>query len=292
MSALPAFQLGYPQTTPELAFPKLAKAPVALTEKYRPRTLAGMLGQGAVVHQLESFLEAPHSCAFLFTGETGVGKTTAALAIAAELGSVEYGGLHHIKSGEQDGAAVTSALDALRYTPMVGSRWKVVIVDEADYMSTKAENLWLSALEDLPDYSIIVFTTNKPDRFAQRFLDRCERLEFTSDAKLVSQDAQTLVNTIWAAEVGTVPPPALKSLMNVVDSTGKISFRRVVRALEPIIRKGGQAQIPPPVATPARAPVPTPKPIPCGSSKPADKLRAAFDEVAMTFAFAPIPLDG
>ena len=81
--------------------------------------------------------------------------------LTAPLGAVEFGGLEVVKSGTQDAETVERVLKGLRYTPMCGSGWKVVVCDEADLMSPKAGQLWLSALEDLPPKSVIVFTTNQ-----------------------------------------------------------------------------------------------------------------------------------
>ena len=68
--------------------------PLTLTAKYRPRTLAGLWGQPKVVEFLRRFAAHPYPVAYLFQGETGTGKTSAALALAAELGcAVEPGEL-------------------------------------------------------------------------------------------------------------------------------------------------------------------------------------------------------
>jgi hypothetical protein len=249
------FRLAYPQVTPRLPFGAPGPEPAALTEKHRPKCLSEVVGQGAAVFQLQTFLEAPYAGAFLFEGPTGVGKTTAALALAAELGAVEFGGLDVIKSGTQDAEAVECSLRMLRFAPMLGSGWKVCVVDEADVMSPKAAQLWLSALEDLPPRSVIVFTTNHPEKFPDRFLDRCERVRCESDPELLAQDAQTLVNELWRAETGRDDAPPWDRLPNVVEK-GQLSFRRVVRALEPIVR-GLKWQAQPALARPAREPVPT-----------------------------------
>lgn len=229
------FTLSRPAHQFRLSLADAPPPPKSLTDRYRPGTLAEMVGQGPTVFRLEAFLEAPYSTAFLFEGPSGVGKTTAALAIAAELGAVEFGGLDTIKSGQQDAEAVEKALDNLRFTPMLGSGWKVVIVDEADYMSVKASQVWLSALEDLPPRSVIIFTTNRADKFQDRFLDRCERFAFSADAAAHGLDVQALVNDVWAKELGRTDAPDAGSLAGIVDDNGLISYRRVIRALEPWI---------------------------------------------------------
>jgi ATPase family associated with various cellular activities (AAA) len=167
--------------------------------------------------------------AFLFSGETGTGKTSVALSLANELGVSEDWGLHRVSSGAMDAEAVEGILTTIRYTAP-GNGWKLVICDEADTMSPKAKQLWLSALEELPAKTVIVFTTNHAAKFEQRFLDRCEHLGFASDASFLAQDAQALIDKIWAAEgLGSMPPRA-SALTGLIEK-GAISFRRVVQAL-------------------------------------------------------------
>jgi replication-associated recombination protein RarA len=208
-----------------------AAPPRALTEKYRPARFAEIVGQGAAVLHLTKFTETPYPTAFVFAGETGTGKTSAAVALANELGVDLNWSLHRISAGEMDAEAVTFALKSLRFVAP-GSGWKVVICDEADSMSPKAKQMWLSALEDLPEKSVIIFTTNHLSRFEQRFLDRCELVKFASDATTLTQDAQALFNRLWAAEQLAGLAPDVRTIPDLVDQKGAISFRRVVRAIE------------------------------------------------------------
>lgn len=211
--------------------------PVDLAERHRPRRLADLLGQDAAAAQLTSFAAAPYTAAFMFEGPTGTGKTSAALALANELGALEWGGLARIKSGAMDAESVDKALDALRFTPMFqDSPWHVLVCDEADMMSPKASGLWLSALEDLPGLSVVIFTTNHPGKFQARFRDRCERVKFHADPARLDRAAQEVIDRIWRAETGdSYGSPRVADLPGIVED-GELSLRRAVKALEPILR--------------------------------------------------------
>lgn len=236
------FQLsdGQPKRPPMLNFGDPGPAPVQLTDKYRPRKLADLLGNGFVRLRLEEFSAAPHSHAFLFEGPTGIGKTSAALALASELGVHPTAGLWVLKSGDQDVDSMETLANEFRFAPWTQPgetpKWRAIIIEEADWMlrAPKVANLWLSILDELPTRTVFVFTSNFGSKFPERFLDRCERYTFTADATTLTQDAQILIDRIWKAETGRTDAPRLDSLQIVQD--GQLSFRRVVRAIEPLIR--------------------------------------------------------
>jgi DNA polymerase III gamma/tau subunit len=59
--------------------------PQSLAEKYRPVRIADFIGLDRPKKVLSAFCKRPASGAWLFLGPSGVGKSTMALAMAAEL---------------------------------------------------------------------------------------------------------------------------------------------------------------------------------------------------------------
>src|SRR5262249_59304853 len=132
---------------------------------------------------------APCPCAFLFDGDTGTGKTSAALLLAEALGVVvaeeRFGGLHQIASGEQSGQTVRDKMRGLRCRPFFGSGWQVLVVNEADVMTASASIIWLDALEDLPPRCVVIFTTNNAAGMPAPLPARRERMTFEGAALLL-----------------------------------------------------------------------------------------------------------
>lgn len=218
------------------------------SEKYRPQFLRDVLGQSHVTDALRGFVAAPYATGFLFDDDTGTGKTSTAYALARELGCslahFELGGLSEVASGEQTADNVRAAMQRMSYRPFYGSGWKVLIVNEADRMNTAAETIWLDALEHLPAYTVVVFTTNNPEKLSARFRDRCERFTFNSEFETLKPAVKQLVMNVWQQETGILSAPKDLMISRIVQD-GRVSFRR---ALQEAIRLARVAAVQPAVA--------------------------------------------
>ena len=232
---------------PVAAGPGRAGRAQSLSDRWRPRVLADLAGQTDAVERLRGFLAAPYSAAFLFAGPTGTGKTTAALALAAELGCdvdaepPEFGGLHSIASGEHTAAAVREMWGSLWSMPFQGSGWKVLVINEVERLKDSVEQLWLDRLEDMPPRTCIVFTTNDAVSLPARFVDRCECVEFPGDATALADAARQLAARIWLAETGRRADAAtLGALVAGATTGGLLSFRRLLRGMVPALAAAGR----------------------------------------------------
>jgi replication-associated recombination protein RarA len=173
--------------------------PASLSEKFRPRSIDAFCGLEKPKRVLRKFAEAPFpNAAFLFVGPSGTGKTSMGLALCNTID----GELIHIPSQHCTVAELEESLRMCQYVPMAGKRFWLVLIDEADAMTEKAQLALLSKLDstNFPPQTVFVFSANNTETLADRFLSRCMVLPFSSHG--MAKEASELLARIWEQEAG------------------------------------------------------------------------------------------
>lgn len=170
--------------------------PQALTEKYRPQSIEQFVGLDKPKRILSRLASNPFPSAWLFTGPSGTGKTTMALALAAMIPAE----LHHIPSQECNLENIERVRRTCQYVPQSGFRMHMVLIDEADRMTDAAQISLLSKLDstNFPPNTVFIFTCNATDRLEARFLSRLRTIEFSSYG--IAKDAASLLESVWTTE--------------------------------------------------------------------------------------------
>jgi replication-associated recombination protein RarA len=179
------------------AFPK------PLAQKYQPMRIADFIGLEKPRKILATFARAPKSCALLFKGPSGTGKTTMALALAEEI-SAE---LIHIPSQHCTVAELEQSLAMTQYVPMAGKRFWLVLIDEFDQASEKAQLALLSKLDatGMRAGVVFIFTANSTDNLEARLLSRCMCIEFSSYG--LADQISNFLASIWERETQSTDKP-------------------------------------------------------------------------------------
>lgn len=118
-------------------------------EKYRPKHLSDILGNSAAVRQMEAWAQkwTPNSVPLILTGKPGVGKTSAALALAHDMGweVLELNASDARTKGIIERIAGNSAATA----SLFGSLRKLIVIDEADNLEGNADRGGARAIAEL-----------------------------------------------------------------------------------------------------------------------------------------------
>ena len=138
----------------------------ALYRKYRPKTLAEVVGQSQVTDILSNSLkQGKVSHAYLFVGPRGTGKTSVARIFAHEVNGFKYElEDDYVDIVEIDGASNRGIdnIRELREKAMIAptsGKYKIYIIDEVHMLTKEAFNALLKTLEEPPRHVIFIMAT-------------------------------------------------------------------------------------------------------------------------------------
>src|SRR6266702_6685804 len=145
----------------------------SLINRYRPTKFSQVVGQDEVVKSFRIALEDKISHAFLFTGPSGIGKTTLSSLGAKFVGCVNKPNLIEVDAATYNGVDDFRGLtENLRSRPLGGVS-KALIIDECHSLSRQAWQSALKMVEEPPDWVYWFFCTTELAKVPDTIKSRC-----------------------------------------------------------------------------------------------------------------------
>lgn len=147
--------------------------------KYRPNKIADVILPKHLKATFQSYVDSGGSGnSMLLVGSSGLGKTTVAKAIANELGCDCL-----MINSSLNGNIDTLRNEIMQFVSTVSlsgdSKRKMVILDEADHLTTATQAGLRTFMEEFGKTAIFVLTCNYPSRIIEPLKSRCSTIDFT-----------------------------------------------------------------------------------------------------------------
>ena len=147
-------------------------------EKYRPKTIEDCILPESIKKTLRDVVSQNKIPNMMFTGTSGIGKTTAARAICNET-QADYLIINGSDEGRMIDTLRTKLTQFCSTISLSGSR-KVVIIDEADYMNADSvQPAMRNFTERFADNCSFIFTCNYKNRIIEPIHSRCAVIDFS-----------------------------------------------------------------------------------------------------------------
>ena len=142
-------------------------------EKYRPTKLVDYVGNEHLKTKVEAFIENNDIPHLLLYGKAGTGKTTLAKLIVK---SIECDYMIINASDERN---VDTIRDKVRgFASSMGfKKWKVVVLDEVDYMSYLAQPMLRNIMETFSSHCRFILTCNYVEKVIEPIQSRCQSFQ-------------------------------------------------------------------------------------------------------------------
>jgi replication factor C small subunit len=148
-------------------------------EKYRPDTLDGYVGNEHILQKVKIYIENEDVPHLLLYGQAGTGKTTLAKIITNQIDC----DVMYINASDENN--VDTVRDKIRgFASSMGFRkWKVIILDESDYLTPNAQAALRNLMETFSKTTRFILTCNYVEKIIDPIQSRCQTFGITPPSK-------------------------------------------------------------------------------------------------------------
>jgi replication factor C small subunit len=196
-------------------------------EKYRPQSLDDILGQEEITDRLKSYIERDELPNLMFSGEAGIGKTTAATNIAREVYGDDWqeNFLELNASDERGIDVVRGRIKDFARASFGDYDYRIIFLDEADSLTSDAQSALRRTMEQFSGNTRFILSCNYSSQIIDPIQSRCAVFRFSP---LSDEAVETAVRRIAETEGIEVTQDGIDAIAYAADG----DMRKAINALQ------------------------------------------------------------
>ena len=154
-----------------------------LVEKYRPKLFNDLLFDDFIKEKIKSIIKSGQIPNMIITGEPSTGKTSTVIYLTKKIYNEDYA-QHVLELNASDDRGLAMIRETiLPFCKKKTPNYKVVILDEADSITPKAQNLLNNIIAEFKETTRFVFICNEGFKIGESIQSRCMILYFPRISK-------------------------------------------------------------------------------------------------------------
>ncbi|MFP4000965.1 MAG: replication factor C small subunit [Thermoplasmata archaeon] len=198
------------------------------TEKYRPDDFDGILGHDAVLRKLKNYVSDGGMPHLMFVGQSGVGKTTTAMAIAKEIYHENWrANFIELNRSRQRGidAIREDVKEEARSRSLTEKDFRMIYMDDADDLTDQAQAAFRRLMENYSENVRFILSSRTLSKIIDPLQSRCALFRFRP---LSQKDIEKWFRTIEKGEGFQIDQDAI----NVLARVSKGNLRELTNLLQ------------------------------------------------------------
>src|ERR671938_2103650 len=219
------------------------------SEKYRPKKLKEVVNQREIINGISNLINRTDIPHMLFSGPAGVGKTTTALCIAMELLGEEWR-KNTLELNASDERGIKMVRERVKeFTASVKlatdkefGKPKIIILDEADEMTSEAQTALRRIIEDSARTTRFIIICNYLSQIIEPIQSRCvvfrfsrlEKDDLVKHMKLICEKEGVKFEDLALSQIYDATSGDLRHSINILQAASGMGFISLPNVLKSI----------------------------------------------------------